>query len=217
MVPSKLFLKGGPLQVQVLSTSENAVPRHPSVIHVQKSDKITLFSKVFLTWAACLENDYFFFLSYELWHFPSFCRISGSFTVETRNTNSDREIREASSQTWNVPNCWLTWAAATMPAKELSILPECPLHPVLPEQSECCVTAMCHFEICTDLHIFCSANQGTHSSETRVLGGRECTPSLSWKIPSAFHTFLLNRAKYSKYSFMSVQLFWKLCLQIIYI
>lgn len=74
MVPSKLFLKGGPLQVQVLSTSENAVPRHPSVIHIQKSDKMTLFSKVFLTWAACLENDYFFF-----WVMS--CGISHPFVV----------------------------------------------------------------------------------------------------------------------------------------
>lgn len=148
--------------------------------------------------------------------------ISSPFVVSSdlplwRQEAQIQTVWEASSQTGNVPNCCLTWAAAPVPAKELSILPECPLHPVLPEQSGCCVTAMCHSQICTDLHFFCSANQGIHSSETGMLGGGECTPSFTWKNPSAFHTFSLNRENTQNtvlclyLLLFCVQLFWKLC------
>lgn len=180
IIPSNLLLTEDPCTHR--KWAGNAVLWHPA-IHVQKSDKITLFWKVFLTWAACLENHEFF-LSYG---------ISSPFVVPSdlslwRQEAQIQTVWEASSQTGNVPNCCLTWAAAPVPARELSILPECPLHPVLPEQSECCGTAVRHFQICTDLHIFCSANQGIHSSETRVLGGKDCTPSFSWKNTRACHT-----------------------------
>lgn len=100
---------------------------------------------------------------------------------------------------WNVPNCLLLmWAVAIMPVKELSILPECPLHPVFPEQFECCVIAMCHFEICTGLQIFYSENEEVYSSENRGWG---CPVASKTSVPSALSPKIRQNIQNS---FMSV-------------
>lgn len=165
---------------------------------------MTLFSKVFLTWSTCLDNYFFFFF----WAMS--CGISSPFVVPSDLSlwRQEPHIQTVQSERL-LPRHGMCQIAAwrglqLQYCKGTEYSARCPLHPVLPEQSACCVTAMCHLQICTGLHIFCSANQGMHSSETRVLEGRECTPSFNWKNPGTFPTFFLNRARHPIHGFKSV-------------
>lgn len=122
------------------------------------SDLIHLFRKLLFFWVMMCGISYPVMVSSDLLMWSQGTYIE---TVQAEGALPRRGLCQIARS--------LAWAAATMPAKELSILPACPLHPEFPEQFECCVIAVCHLEICTGSHIFYSENEDIPSSAMRAL------------------------------------------------
>lgn len=133
-------------------------PIASSLSHTFRNLRKWLFSyKSF--WLDLLVSKITIFLSHDLWCFLAFCGIFRSFDMETRNVNSDSASWGGSCQTWNVPNCLLVDVGCSYNAcKGTKYSARVPPPSCIPRTIWMLCHTMCHFEICTDLHIFYSAN-----------------------------------------------------------